>query len=160
MPEEREYLRELARRVAEIAASPENEAICRRWRDVNAMRRPDRAPVWCRPVGAWAELLPSEALVCQDPWMRMVERELRMTLIKHDIGDDTPVEGTFPVPAILERDPLNTWGVEMNRIPPSRPGGGLGLRSTAEEPGGHRAPAPAIRAPEQRADGGRACPSP
>jgi len=123
MPEERAYLRELARRVAEIAASPENEAICRRWRDVNAMRRPDRAPVWCRPVGAWAELLPSEALVCQDPWMRMVECELRMTLIKHDIGDDTPVEGTFAVPAILERDPLNTWGVEMNRIPPSRPGG-------------------------------------
>jgi len=43
---ERTYIRELARQVAEIAASPENARIKQRWRDVNALRKPDRPPVW------------------------------------------------------------------------------------------------------------------
>ncbi|HEY3416671.1 MAG TPA: hypothetical protein VGM23_07285, partial [Armatimonadota bacterium] len=56
--EERAYVRELARQVAEIAASPENARIKQRWCDVNALRKPDHSPVWCRPVAAWSELLP------------------------------------------------------------------------------------------------------
>lgn len=120
---EREYVRELARRVAEFAASPENEAIKRRWRDVNALRKPDRAPVWCRPVGAWAELLPEDDLVCRDPWLRAVERDLRQDLIKRDIGDDTPLEPYFAVPAVLDRDPPNTWGVDISRRRPEDVGG-------------------------------------
>ena len=61
---EKDYIRELARRVAEIAAGDENAAIQQRWRDVNALRKPDRAPVWCRPVGAWDEILPDDAQEC------------------------------------------------------------------------------------------------
>ena len=49
---QRETIRELAVQVAEIAASDSNATIQHRWRDVNALRKPDRAPVWCRPVGA------------------------------------------------------------------------------------------------------------
>lgn len=113
--QERDYIRELARRVAELAARLENEQIKRRWRDVNALRKPDRAPVWCRPVGAWSEILPEHELVCQDPWLRSVERGFRQDLIKRDIGDDTPLEAYFPVAAVFDRDPLNTWGVEIGR---------------------------------------------
>src|SRR6266542_2051622 len=87
--DERRLLRELAWEVAEIAASPEQAAIHRRWRDVNALRWPDRAPVWCRPVDAWKELLPDDHLVCQEPFRRGVERTLRQALIKQEIGDDT-----------------------------------------------------------------------
>jgi hypothetical protein len=49
--DERAYVRDLATQVSEIAHSPENAAIVKRWRDVNALRTPDRAPVWCRLVG-------------------------------------------------------------------------------------------------------------
>ena len=66
-PKERDLVRMLARRVAEIAASRENENVKRRWRDVNALRKPDRAPVYCRPVGAWGEILPPESLSCLTP---------------------------------------------------------------------------------------------
>ena len=98
---ERDVVRTLARQVAEIAASPEQAAIHRRWRDVNALRKPDRAPVWCRPVDAWRELLPDDALVSADPYLRGVERTLRQALIKHEIGDDTPVDPYWSVPAVF-----------------------------------------------------------
>ena len=96
---ERDLVRELARRVAEIAQSAENERVKRRWRDVNALRKPDRAPVWCHPVGAWAELLPEGELVCGDPSLRNYEREFRRTLIKKEIDDDSPLESRFSVGA-------------------------------------------------------------
>ncbi|MFN2157004.1 MAG: hypothetical protein ACK2UX_17355, partial [Anaerolineae bacterium] len=69
---QRDRVRALATRVAEIAASERNAQIQQRWRDVNALRTPDRAPVWCRPVGAWREILPDDALLCTDPWLRSV----------------------------------------------------------------------------------------
>ncbi|MFA5863936.1 MAG: hypothetical protein WC975_04530, partial [Phycisphaerae bacterium] len=67
---ERDVVRELARKVAEIALGSENATIQKRWRDVNALRKPDRAPVYCRPVGCWREIIPPDTLVCQDPWLR------------------------------------------------------------------------------------------
>jgi hypothetical protein len=111
--QQRPYIRELARQVAEIAASKDNRRIQQRWRDVNALRRPDRAPVWCRPVGAWAEILPDGALECTGPWLRALETEFRRILIKHDIGDDSPVSASYSVRAVFDVDPANTWGVDV-----------------------------------------------
>jgi len=116
-------VRELARQVAAIAASPQNAAIQKRWRDTNALRTPDRHPVWCRPVGAWGEILPDEALDCEHPWLRGLERTFRRTLIKHDIGDDSPVDPWLPVPAVFECEPANRWGLEVRRHQPGVPGG-------------------------------------
>jgi hypothetical protein len=112
---ERDCVRDLARQVAEIAAGADNAAIVKRWRDVNALRRPDRAPVWCRPVAAWDELLPPSALVCKDPWMRSVEYGFRQILCKRDIADDSPVDSFFDVSAAFSVDPPNTWGVDVRR---------------------------------------------
>ncbi|MGI6082400.1 MAG: hypothetical protein ACOYEP_05975 [Limnochordia bacterium] len=123
MQDERSYLRSLAQRVAEAAAGPKNAAVCKRWRDVNALRKPDRPPVWCRPVGAWKELLPEDALRCTEPWLRNVERHLRREIIKLDIGDDTPFDGTFPVQAVFRFDPPNVWGVDMRHIKPDEEDG-------------------------------------
>lgn len=121
--QERSYIRGLAERVAAIAADPENERVKRRWRDVNALRKPDRPPVWCRPVGAWDELLPEASLRCADPRLRSLEREFRQTLIKHEIGDDSPVEPYVGVPAVFDVEPENVWGLEVKRRSPEIPGG-------------------------------------
>ena len=116
--EERTYIRDLATRVAEIAASPENAAVIKRWRDVNALRKPDRAPVWLRPVGVWREILPDDALECADPWLRGHELRLRELLVKHDIGDDEPFTDFYPVSAIEDADPPNVYGVDLGQEMP------------------------------------------
>jgi len=120
---ERDWVRELGQQVAAVAADPGTERARQRWRDVNALRRPDRAPVWCRPVGAWRELLPETALQCEDPWLRGIERTFRQALIKHDIGDDEPFEACFAVRAVFDCDPPNVWGVEIRRHRPGTAGG-------------------------------------
>ena len=120
---EASLVRELARRVAQLTGEPDNEAIRQRWCDVNALRRPDRAPVWCRPVGAWAEILPEDRLECEEPWLRALERGFRRTLIKRDIGDDEPLDACFTVGAAFDREPANTWGVEIGRRHSGQAGG-------------------------------------
>lgn len=111
--EERARVRELACRLAEAAAEPRMAVIFRRWRDVNALRKPDRAPVYCRPVGCWAELLPEDSLTCHDPWLRGLEYQLRQELIKRDIDDDTPIPAYFPVSPVFTVKPATIWGVDI-----------------------------------------------
>jgi hypothetical protein len=64
---ERDIVRDLGRRTHALAVSAEYEARRRRWRDVNALRRPDRPPVWCKPVDCWQELLRAGEIRCADP---------------------------------------------------------------------------------------------
>ncbi len=113
---ERDALRKLAGKVAEAAAdSRRMEPIRKRWRDVNALRKPDRAPVWCKPVGLWRELLPESIFVCRDPFLKDIERTLRQTLFKIELDDDTPIDSFFPVSAVLDVEPANVWGVDINQ---------------------------------------------
>lgn len=114
-PRERDLVRDLARQVREAADRDEMAAIRRRWCDVNALRRPDRAPVWCRPVGAWSEIIPEESLSCSDPCLRELEREFRRDLFKVELGDDTPLWPRFDVGAVFDVDPPNRWGVDIGR---------------------------------------------
>ena len=120
---ERDYVRELARQVAEIAARPEQEAARKRWRDVNALRRPDRAPVWCKPVKAWEELLPDQEVTCEDRYLRSMEVTFRRALLKVEIGDDEPLDGEIGVSAAFDLEPQNTWGVDIGRVSSGVDGG-------------------------------------
>lgn len=112
---ERACVRSLAERVAAIAHSERMSAIRKRWRDVNELELPDRAPVWCRPVGCWGELLPDSALSCNDPFLRSIEKSLRQTLVKDDIGDDSIVPPWYGVPRAFDVEPKNVWGVDIAR---------------------------------------------
>jgi len=111
--------RNLARQCTELALSDEYEARRRRWRDVNELRRPDRAPVWCRPARAWTEIIPQDSLQCTDPSCRSVEYSLRQNLYKDWVGDDHIFEPWWGVPVAWDCDTEHTWGIY---IPPQQEG--------------------------------------
>jgi hypothetical protein len=114
---ERDRVRALAGDVAAIAASPEQEETRRRWRDVNALRKPDRAPVWT------SGLPPVPEPACTAPYRRSVEQRLLRILAAHRIGMDDVVDGTFGVEAELGIDRDAFWGPAIRKIRPEGPGG-------------------------------------
>ena len=120
---DREAIRALARQIVELANSPDMAARQERWRAVSGLRKPDRPPVWCKPVGAWAELLPEDKLVCTDPRCRNVERVFRQRLIKQWIGDDEVYEPYWEVGAVFDQTTPDTWGVPIRHIRPKECGG-------------------------------------
>ncbi|MBD3184023.1 hypothetical protein GF312_17195, partial [Candidatus Poribacteria bacterium] len=120
---DREIVRNLAAQIVELAESDEYEKRRKRWRDVNALRKPDRYPVWCRPVGCWPELLPEGDLECKDSFYRNMERSMRRNLIKHSIGDDTIFEPWWGVGAAFDRDTADVWGVPIKHTPAPTAGG-------------------------------------
>lgn len=114
-PSERDcrVVRDLAKKYVELACSEEYERRRKRWRDVNERRKPDRAPVWCRPAGVWKDLMPADSLECTDPLCRQVEQILRRDLFKDGIGDDHIFEPWWGVGAVWECDSKYTWGLRI-----------------------------------------------
>ena len=108
-PQDRCYMRDLARRVAEIAADPQQEFRRQVWRSQNALE-PIKPPVFCSPEGAWVELLPVDQMRMQDPLLRSWEHGLRQRIYTWEhFSDDQVIDDTFAVSHIYE----NTgWGAE------------------------------------------------
>ena len=104
-------VRELASQVMAFAVSAECETRRQRWRDVNELRRPDRAPVWCRVALAWREILPDSALECTDPTCRSVERSLRQQLYNLTLGTDHIISPWWPVHAVMRCTTDTMWGL-------------------------------------------------
>ena len=90
---DRNTLRSLAARVAEIAALPVQQELSRQWRDLNGLR-PTRPLIRIFQI-PWHEFA-GEAelqLTCEDPWARGLENGLRMTLYQWDhMRDDLVLE--------------------------------------------------------------------
>ena len=124
LQKEREIVRSLAEKAAQYSLSKENQTICQRWKDVNALRKPDRAPVWCRPFGCWKEIIPPESLICRAPLLRQLENYFKQILYKVEyVRDDNPLTEYFKVRAIFDVFPENKWGVEVGKNKPSLEGG-------------------------------------
>jgi len=81
---DRDTLRSLAGRMAEIAASDEQAQLARQWRDLNGLR-PTRPLVRIFQI-PWHEFAGEEELklTCEDPWARGMENGFRMALYQHD----------------------------------------------------------------------------
>jgi len=114
---ERNIVRNLARRVAELAHSDENARRQKLWCDVNSLRRPERPPVICHPGGgAWAESLPREAIICKDPYMANLEYQFRQTLYKWELGDDTVISPWMSVGAVIRLEGQHFWGLPIKYV--------------------------------------------
>ena len=113
----RDTVRELARRVAELAATDENERRLTLWCDVHSLRRPERPPVICNlGSGAWNEAMPRDCVAAQDPWLAGIEYGLRQQLYKWDVGGDTVLDPWMGVGAVMRLEGEHLWGFPVRHI--------------------------------------------
>ena len=107
------YLRELASMTMELSHEPRMRKIEQRWRDVNALRTPDRPPVWCKPVACWNEIISADNLVCKETPNSNLELYFHKIMMKRDIDDDSPVTPYFKLGMHYDVTPSNTWGLDI-----------------------------------------------
>lgn len=89
---EREVIRELAKKLADLASQPIMEERRKLWYAHNDLKT-DQPVINCSPEGAWREIIPAGSLVSQDPIAREIEWTLRARLYRHEeINDDVPAE--------------------------------------------------------------------
>lgn len=91
MPEDRKILRDLARRIAEIAADPVMDERRQLWLD-HASLDSHRPMILAEIGGVLDELVPREVCQCSEDWARGVERGLRSRIFVHEeVGDDSVI---------------------------------------------------------------------
>jgi hypothetical protein len=89
---EKSVIRELAKRLAELANQPIMEERRKLWYAHNDLKT-DQPVIDCSPEGAWREAIPPETLVCEDEILREIEWTLRARVFRAEqINDDVPAE--------------------------------------------------------------------
>ncbi len=106
---DRNTVRELAGRVAEIAALSQMSELREIWKRHHGLERV-RPMILVFPENSWNELIPADSLQCKDPLAREYEMNLRKKLYYYDhIKDDTVIEGAY----IVNKAISNTgWGLQ------------------------------------------------
>ena len=108
-PKDRLVLRDLACRVAEIAALPVMAERRATWKRHNNLERV-RPMILIFPEGSWRELIPQDTLICEDDTARSIEFELRRRIYTHEhFSDDTVIEDQWVVNSTVID---SGWGVE------------------------------------------------
>ncbi len=128
---DREILRGLAKRVAEIAALPVQAERIALWKKHNALK-PVRPMILVFPEGSWRELLPDSALECKGKEARGYEYALRRRIYTHDhFRDDTVCEGVWFVPKAVDD---TGWGLEEKHIASTEATGAFGFDPVIRSP--------------------------
>jgi len=119
-PHDRKILRDLAKRVADVAALPVQAERRQAWRLHNDLKT-KRPMILVFPEGSWEELLPDKVLRCEEEAARRIEWQLRSRIYYCDhLQDDAVIEKTWTVSKVIRR---SGWGLERKRIPsPERRG--------------------------------------
>lgn len=109
-------LRDLGKRVAEVAVQPEQAEKAGLWRAVNRLRT-GRPPVlvWISS-NAWTEI-PEDRLVTEGELAQSYERDLRRRLYYAEyVNDDRVITDAVPVPLVMHH---SGWGVEAKSTAPA-----------------------------------------
>lgn len=89
---EREVIRDLAKRLSELASLPVMEERRKLWYAHNDLKT-EQPLIDCSPEGAWREVIPPESLVCREEALREIEWTLRARICRaEEINDDVPAE--------------------------------------------------------------------
>jgi hypothetical protein len=107
---DRNTLRELAKRYADLCRDPDQQRRREVWRRHNSLH-PVRPPIYVRAFG-WSEMAASHC-VCRDPLFRRIENHLRGELFRTAFRDDYIFEPWVSVEAEYA---CTGWGVEIHRI--------------------------------------------
>ncbi len=109
--QDRQIIRDLAKRIAEFAADPAQDAKIAEWRRHNSLK-PGKALILVYPEDVWDEFLPKGSMVCQSDAARSLEWSLRSRLyLAENIHDDRPVSGEWEI-SLHHSDPGN--GIDWN----------------------------------------------
>jgi len=110
---EREILRSLAGKVAELAARPEEEQKKKLWTRLNDLEE-TRPVVFCDPENGWNEIVTQDQIVCEKPLFRVWEMALRKEIFWGEkMGDDRVIEPYFNVPYNYQD---TGWGLHEEKI--------------------------------------------
>lgn len=117
-------IRDLAKRVADIAGLPEQSEKIRLWKACNDLK-PERAMVYIDPQNGWGELDSAWInLKCEDSTLRSWEFGLRRTILRHEhIPDDYPILNDFNVGVRITRSGYNDYGFVLETTRPNQPRG-------------------------------------
>lgn len=111
--DEIETLRELAKRVAEIASLPIQEEKAKLWTSHNDLKT-NTPLIFIDPENGWNECILSDILKCRDPLARVWEMFLRKQIYWFEImKDDKVIEPCFDVPYSYT---TTGWGVLLDKI--------------------------------------------
>lgn len=128
---DRNILRELAKRVAEIAAKPEILARKSRWSAHNSLRS-NYPMILVYPEGSWRELIPETTQQCTGKLARTIERNLLMRIYTAEhFASDNSVEDDYPVSKSIVR---TGWGLEPRRIQSPEKNGAWHFDPVIKEP--------------------------
>lgn len=109
---DREILRDLARKLAELASLPVMAERRDLWRRHNRLEKV-RPLVYVDPQGAWPELVTEPSLRCGEKTARDVERELRQRIyIAEHFASDNVLEKEWMVRKVIRH---SGWGLEPRR---------------------------------------------
>lgn len=110
---DRQILRSLAGKVAEIAARPEQAEKRELWYKHNSLKK-TRPVVFCDPENGWNEIIAAKQLRCQGELVRSWEMALRKEIFwGEEMGDDRVVEPYFNIPYIYTD---TGWGMQETVI--------------------------------------------
>jgi len=129
-PNERQILRSLAKRVAEIAAAPIMSERRRLWANHNSLRS-ERPMMLIFPEGAWIELIPESVLSCEDTHARSIEMRLRQNIYTYEhFQDETVVEAEWIASEWWNSSFIRDtgWGVEIERHEPTEERGAFAFK--------------------------------
>jgi hypothetical protein len=128
---DRKRLRDLAKKVAEIAALPVMGERRQLWKKHNSLQRV-RPMVLVFPEGAWRELLPDSALACAGKEARRIEAELRRRIYTREhFHDDTVCVTSW----VLHKSWKNSgWGLEPKWRPATEAQGARGFDPVLRTP--------------------------
>lgn len=109
---DRRLLRDLARRITEIAELPIQAQRRELWKQHNSLKDV-RPMLLVFPEGGWVELIPFSTLRCEDGLARLFELELRQRIYYHvHFCDDTVIEPEWIVNKAMRS---SGWGLESRR---------------------------------------------
>jgi len=112
-PGDREILRDLSRRVAELAARPAETEKRGLWYRHNALE-PTRPLIFCDPENGWNEIITGRDLRCAGELAREWEMILRKEIFwGESICDDRVVQPVFDVPYVYSE---TGWGMSETKI--------------------------------------------